>query len=500
LSKTAKRDREQGTVIDRVHRLVTHDVWHASRHEPGSRRTWLFRQIRVAFLLVQNLVRDALTLRAAALTFATALGIVPFLAITFFMIQTFHVDEEIYSYLSAQLEQHAYPTAARSESDQATQRDFKQEFIEMLFRGVGQADQTQDGERLENPVQAIVEYAQRGATTQTIGLAGLAFLIAAVFGLMKNIESAFSTIWGIKRQRSWYRMFSDYLTVLILLPFVVALVISVTAVLESNTVRAELGPLASGLRGVQYVIIWLAFTALYVFVPNTRVRFRYALLGGVVAGTLWCLVSWAYVKFQVGLPRYSLFYSTFAQVPVLLMWVYFSWLILLFGAELTFAYQYEKTFAMERLGRGASYAYREALGLWTMVELAKRFDRGTPALTVEQATEEWNVPTRLLVETLDTLETAGLVAPCDRESGSYQPARSLDTITVGDVIRCLREEGRDDPSSLRRETAFQPLRARLFDTYGPRASETLKELVASAENPPEPVEMPDEAKPPDAQP
>lgn len=483
--------------LERGRRFVTHEVWHIGAPGEEVPHGFIVKQLRVAILLVQNLVRDALTVRAAALTFATALGIIPFLAIVFFVIQTFNLDTGIYEYLSDVLEAKLGPAStvvalekeeqpgqegpeeAESEGAGAVaeeERDLKQEFVDLLFQGVAQLDEAEDGGPLENPVASIVKYAQKGADAQTIGLAGLVFVLVTVFGLMRNIESSFNTIWGLKLRRSWYRMFSDYLTLVLLLPFVVVLVLSVTAILESGRVRSELGHFAFVLRGVQYGVIWLAFTAMYLFVPNTRVRLRYALAGGVVAGTLWCLLSWGYVKFQVGLPRYSLFYSTFAQVPVLLMWVYLSWLILLFGAELTFAYQHEKTFAMERLAEGASYAYREALGLWVMCELGKRFDKGLAPWSVVQSAERWHVPTRLLGDTLETLEAAGLVTQCDSHEAMYQPARSLNRITVGDIIGCLREAGRD-PSNLREEGVFRPLIVRLFDRHAGLAAETLEELI-----------------------
>jgi len=505
--------------FERGRRFVTHDVWRLGAPGEEAPHGLIIKHVRVAILLVQNLVRDALTLRAAALTFATALGIIPFLAILFFGIQTFHVDEEIYAYLSAQLEQmktssavttmertakptgeptgpedeaaddvdiQAGPGAPATEADGedgsvpaesgAPERDLKQDFIDLMFQGVGQLDKTEDGKPLQNPVKAIVAYAQEGANAQTIGLAGLVFVLTAVFGLMKNIESSFNTIWGLKRRRSWYRMFSNYLTLLVLLPFVVALVISLTAILESDQIRDRLGPFAFGLRSVQYVVIWFVFTAMYLFVPHTRVRLRYAVVGGVVAGTLWCLLSWAYVKFQVGVPKYSIFFSTFAQVPVLLMWVYFSWLILLFGAELAFAYQYETTFAMERLAEGASYAYREALGLWAMVALARRFDAGQPPLSIVEIAEHGRAPTRLVTAAFETLATAGIVTQSDAEATTYQPARPLAKITVGDIMTALREAGRD-PSDLRSEPSLRPFLAELFDGYSGRAAETLEDLI-----------------------
>ncbi|HEO71585.1 MAG TPA: YihY family inner membrane protein [Candidatus Hydrogenedentes bacterium] len=503
--------------LKRGRRFVTRDVWHIGQPGEEIRYGWLITQLRVAILLVQNLVRDALTVRAAALTFATALGIVPFLALVFFVVQTFHIDEHIYDYLSARIERarsHPHEEAqapapgfedlaeetskAHAEGggegegegegeedghapDSTPRPEFKDELIDLLFRGVAQLDETGEGEPLENPVKAIVEYAQRGADTQAVGLAGLVFVVLTVFGLMKNIESSFNTIWGIKRKRSWYRVFSDYLTIMVLLPFVVALVLSVTAVLESAQLRAQLGLFASGLRFVQYAIIWLVFTAMYYFVPNTRVDGRFALAGGVIAGTLWCLLSWAYVKFQVGLPRYGLFYSTFAQIPVLLMWVYFSWLLLLFGAELTFAYQHEKTFTMERFAEGASYAYREAVALWAITELGRRFDKGIAPVSVVSLAEEWNLPARLVADVLETLNDGGILTQCEGEPPKYVPARSLDHITVADVLLCLREAGRD-PSDLRERPEFQPLVKRMFDERVGLASETLKELIAQLDS------------------
>ncbi len=492
--------------LERGKRFVTHDVWHLGAPGEEVPHGLIIKQTRVVILLMQNLVRDALTLRAAALTFATALGIVPFLAILFYVIQTFNVDGEITDYLTESLQRWRMSTATDSAAEASgvgnvpsiegngtakgpshthsaadmPELDLKEWMAEWLFRGVGQSDVSEDEKAFSNPVKTIMEYAEKEANPQTIGLTGLIFVLATVFGLMKNIESSFNTIWGIKRSRSWYRMFSDYLVLLLLLPFAVALVLSVTTVLETGF-RDRLGSFAFALRGSQYLVIWFVFTAMYLLVPNTRVRFRYALASGVVAGTMWCLLSWAYVKFQVGVPKYTLFFSTFAQVPILLMWVYFSWLILLFGAELTFAYQYEKTFAMERLSEGASYAYKEALGLWTMVELGARFDAGKPPLSVVEFSERWNVPTRLVTDALDTLRDAGLVNPTDHEDTRYQPARSLEKITVGDIIGCLREAGRD-PSPLRQEATFQPMLVHLFDQQADLAQETLAKLTQRLRN------------------
>jgi len=214
--------------------------------------------------------------------------------------------------------------------------------------------------------------------------------------------------------------------------------------------------LAAAIGVGKLVVVCLAFSALYFFVPNTRVRFRYALLGGVAAGALWSLASWGYIRFQFGLANYTLLYSTFAQFPVLLMWIYVSWIILLFGAELAFAYQNVKTYAMERLSEGASYAYREAAGVRAMLEIARRFDAGRPGLVAEEAAERWSVPTRLLNDTLAHLEDAALVRRSGADPVAYLPARPLQRITLGDVVHALRSHGRD-PSPLEDDAAFRPV-------------------------------------------
>jgi membrane protein len=172
-------------------------------------------------------------------------------------------------------------------------------------------------------------------------------------------------------------------------------------------------------------------------------------------------------------------YSTLAQIPVLLMWVYTSWLTLLAGAELSFAYQNESTYAMERLVENASYAYKEAVGIWAMAELCRRFDAGEPGLTIEQAAMSWNVPSRLLNDTLRLLEEARLVVRSASEPPLYQPARSLDKITVRDVVACLREAGKD-PSELRQDPAYGQIALRALGGTVPPAEVTMADLARSS--------------------
>ncbi|MBI4560167.1 MAG: YihY family inner membrane protein [Candidatus Hydrogenedentes bacterium] len=504
--------------FERGRRFVTHDVWHIGRPGEPLPHGFIIKQVRVTILLVRNFVQDALLLRASALTFATMLAIVPFLALMFFLVQTLNLETEIYQLAASRLGISPAETTAGEEgpsvaASAGANGQIKTLLLDWIFsttssptisaptqgapsEGTSVSPTEPHPAPSENPVvpgspmiravprdsamksslESLLNYAEGKSNLHTVGLAGLIFIVTTVFGLLMNIESSFNSIWGVKRTRSWYHMFSNYVMVILLLPFLVVGVLSVTAVLASSRVVAELGSFASLLRSVQYVVIWLVFAALYCLLPNTRVQFRYALLGGVVAGTLWSLVSWSYVKFQFGFANYSLLYSAFAQIPLLLMWVYVSWVVLLFGAELTFAYQNEKTFAMEQWAAGASHAYREALGLRVMLEMARRFDAGEPGISVTECAEQWNVPVRLLNETLDQLQQTGMVVQCATKPVTHQPARSIEKITLGDVVRALRESGRE-PSPLRADEVLQPLLAKLGQAENGVLASTLAQAV-----------------------
>jgi len=497
--------------LKRGRQFVTRDIWHIGL--PGERipHGLIIKQIRVAILLVRGVTDETLLLRASALTFATMLFIVPFLALMFYLIQAFNLGDQVYNVMSERVDQHLAhiitlvkgaeqpappadtgetpedlnesadslpPDVAKSPEDNApialeeattspetppghaiseNNERLQMEILAAIFPIFSPEAGLVDGEAGENPIKILANLAEQGATNpQAVGIAGILFVLSTVLGFMRNVESSFNGIWGVRRKRNLFRAISDYMMVTLLLPFVAAGVLGVSAILESQHVLSLLGPLAIGLRGGQFAVIWITLTLLYCFVPNTRVEFRYALLGGLVAGALWVLCSWGYIRFQFGLARYALFFSTFALFPLLLMWIYLSWLILLFGALLTYAYQNEKTFAIERLAAGASHAYREALAVRAIIEMAGRFRRGAPALSVVEAAESWNVPSRLLSDTLDCLVRKNLVAECATEPVSYQPARAPETIRIIDVLRAVKEAGRD-PSQLRQDEKYKSL-------------------------------------------
>ncbi len=326
-----------------------------------------------------------------------------------------------------------------------------------------------------NPIETLLQQAQSAAQRPgAIGIAGLLFVLSTVFGFMRNVEYTFNRIWGVQQTRNIVRSISDYMMITLLLPFGAAMMLGVNAALESQYVTTQLGLAALPLRGGPFLILCFTFTLLYYFVPNTKVKFRYAAVSGGVAAGVWSLLSWALLRFWFQLARYQIFYSSLALVPLLLLWIYFSWLTLLFGALLSFAYQNEATFALERFADKASHAYREALAVRVAVEAARRFQKGLSGLSVEIAARSWNVPSRLLHETLAALTEAGLITACATEPVTYQPGRSPETILVSDVMRVIRDAG-FEPSKLRDDSEYAVLYREL--EQGDRSC--LKDSIAS---------------------
>lgn len=502
--------------LERGRRFVTHDIWRIGMPGEQIPNGFIIKNIRVVILLVRGVTDETLLLRASALTFATILFLVPFLAFMFAFIQTFDLGDQIYSQMSETLDkrlsqfaelvrtndsapgttqpiedstappsQEAVPDAsdasqpaapptipeqasqnpeqASKNSEQTLENNAKlrSDLIATLFPGWNNLHDAA-GEGTADPVQIVVEIAERGATNpRALSVAGIFYALTTVLGLMRNVELAFNGIWGVKRARSPIRTISDYLVITLLLPFVAAGVLGITAALAA---KGDMSPvLALFARGGQLAVICFTFSLVYFVVPNTRVQYRNALLGGVVAGILWTALSYGYISVQVGLARYALFFSTFALFPLLLMWLYLSWLVLLFGSLISFAYQNEKTFAMERLAAGASFAYREALAVRLALEMAARFKHGGSPLVAASVAEAWNVPVRLVNDTLDDLAEASLVTACATEPVSYQPGRAPITIRLLDVLQALRQRG-EDPSLLREEPAFRDLYATVDDS------------------------------------
>ena len=270
-----------------------------------------------------------------------------------------------------------------------------------------------------------------------------------------NIEMALNDIWEIKKQRSWGRKFSDYLSIMLISPILVLMsgsatvfiTTQVTQIAQKVELMGVVSPLISfSLKFTPYVLIWALFTILYIIMPNTKVHFKAGLVGGVVAGTLYQIAQGAYISFQIGFARYNAIYGSFAALPLFLMWVQISWWIVLFGAELSFANQNVDTYDYEPDCLEVSPRFKKLLTLQITHLLIKNFANGEKAVTDSQISTQLEMPIRLVHNILYDLVESGLVSETitdeDKEI-AYQPARDINKLTIQYVLEELEQSGTD---------------------------------------------------------
>ena len=340
-------------------------------------------------------------LRAAALTYTTVLSLVPFLAIAFSVLKG----------LGAQ------------------------NALEPLLQQIaGDSEET---------ISRLIAYVNN-TNVKSMGAIGLVMLIVTVISLMGNIEEAFNAVWGVSETRSLQRRFSDYLSVVIVGPILLLAATSMTSSLQSQWVlqwliqNTYLGDAILMLfRLLPYLSVWIAMVFLYIFIPNTKIRFASAVTGGVVAGTAWELAQWGYFHFQVGVANYNAIYGTLAAVPVFLVWIYTSWLIVLFGLEIVCAHQH-RGHVMSSAATGFTATAREQLAVALLLQVNLHFQKGGAPQTAQQLADELNVPLKPLEIVFDELEQLGYLVATPGDNFGWLPARDPSEVRINEVIEALR--------------------------------------------------------------
>ncbi|ADU62421.1 MAG: YihY family inner membrane protein [Pseudodesulfovibrio sp.] len=365
----------------------------------------LWRSVsRLFYLVVFGFAKDQCIIRAAALTFTTILSIVPFLAVAFSISKGFGLQNT--------------------------------EFIRTLVLKLTTGR--------EEVADKIIEYIDR-TNVQALGWVGVATLLFTVLSLVGTIEKAFNTIWGVTKGRSAWRKVTDFFPVIVICPMVLLIASSFNLSLQQQEIVTGLlsvkaiGLLeAAFLKATPYILISMAFAFMYAFIPHTKVRLTSAVLGGVVGGVLWQMAQWLYIHWQIGAAKYNAIYGSFAQLPLLLMWIYISWLVVLLGCEVSYAWQNLNTFVKQRYFGQATPFERQKIAVLMMSLLARRFRDGRPLPSVEEISDGLMAPASLVSDLFRLLQKAGYtVLTDDQDHEVYAPARALDEIRVLDVVRVV---------------------------------------------------------------
>jgi len=372
--------------------------------------------LRGILAIVREASEGQLTLRAMSLVYTTLLSMVPLLAFSFSVLKAFGAHNAVEPFLLGVLE----PLG-------------------------------EQGVEIAHNVIEFVDNVRVGV----LGFVGLLFLLYTVIALVQKIELAFNSIWRVEHSRSLAQRFSNYLSVILIGPLLVVSAMGITATVMSTAAMQTIagvepfGTLITEVsRLVPYLLIIAAFTFIYVFVPNTRVRLLPALAGAVVAGVLWQSVGWGFANLVAGSARYAAIYSSFAILILLLIWLYLAWLILLIGANVAFYVQYPDYMNVRGVRLRLSGAARERMGLHLMQQVAQRFVEGRPAATLSEIAHELHVPGNAFGEVARVLEDAGLLVRAGAEDPRFLPGRDLEAIHLEEILQVLRRDA--DAHALRR--------------------------------------------------
>ena len=285
---------------------------------------------------------------------------------------------------------------------------------------------------------------------------GVAFLFWSIISVLSSIESSFNDIWGVVKPRTFSRKFGDYLSTMLLCPILLVisggLTIFVSTQIDTMTAKfpmlQNLGPAFWViLKLLPYVSLWAAFTFIFEFIPNTKVKFKSALIAGIIAGTIFQIVQWIYIKFQIGVANYGAIYGSFAALPLFLIWFQTSWLIVLFGAEVSFAHQNVETYEYEPDCLLVSHSFKTLLSLFITQQIVGRFCRGEKPADASQLSQLLDIPVRLVRQILHDLTESGVLSEAKKNGESelaYQPALDVNTITVKFVLDRLEHRGNAD--------------------------------------------------------
>jgi len=402
------------SALSRTRQFFLTGLWSAQIDALPKWKALPARFLRAVTVAVVEFFKDDCMLRASSLTFYTLLSIVPVCAVMFGVAKGFGFDKVL-----------------------------EKELMEQL------AGQEQALERILDFSRKLLENTKGGLMAGV----GVAMMFWAAIKVLGNIEIALNAMWDIKKQRTWWRRFSDYLAVMIFSPILLIVAGSVTVFIRTQVsaitgkfaIAGMMGPLVlDALKLSPLILICALFTLIYMVMPNTRVPFKPALGGGIIGGILFQLVQWAYIEFQVGIANYNAIYGSFAALPLFFVWVQTSWTLVLFGAELCYAFQNADTYCSATGCPGLRPHEKKLLSLRIARLVIQDFAAGQAPLTVPQMSQRLRVPARLAQERVDELRQSGIFTETrtrKNRTPAFQPATDIGRLNVQRIIEAIELAG-----------------------------------------------------------
>ena len=390
--------------------FLTKDIWSFDLHQKGPLRRAIGNTVKVAVIAIRTFLDDKIMTRAAALTYSTLFAVVPILALIFAVARGFGFENIVNS---------------------------------LLDNGI-----MKENESLSTVMQFIDGYMQYVSSGAFVGI-GLLFLLWSVYSLADGIEANLNFIWHVKQSRGMGRKITDYFSLVLLIPIGIiclsGLTVATRNILEGMEGYKLLGGFVRFLiSAMPYLVAGLIFTGFYMFMPNTKVRLKYAIIPGFIAGCLFQALQNLYFSGQLALSSYNQIYGGFAALPLFLFWLNLSWSIILFGCELAYVAQNNDNFNYFKEPDKISRRHQDFYCLMVMACICKRFNQHLPALDRKEIGNELKIPLRYVIASLDLLMEAKLLQPVlkgDEREPAYVPTTDTHKLTVVKVLSAINCTG-----------------------------------------------------------
>jgi len=380
-----------------------------------ARQNWKISTLKVLNLTVRSFLNSDLQSKSCAMTYRTLLAMVPALALICAIARGFGLQNMI---------------------------------MELLIKQFPSQQQA-----LTTAFSFVDSYLSQASGGLFVGV-GVVFLLWTIVSLIRSIETMFNDIWQIAKGRSIWRMTTDYLAIILLLP--ILMICSNGITIFMSTSLSNLLPFSFVKPAIEtlfdvlgLVLTWLFFAGTYILVPNTKVRFRNAIVPGALVGTAFVVLQWLFMNGQLYVAKYNAIYGSFSFLPLFLIWMQLVWLFTLTGGVLCYAMQNIGEFNFGDNIKNISFSYRTRTTLVLMAIIAQRFKASLPALTLNKISVDYRLPLNLITPEAVRLKEMGLVNFIDcagKETGdrAIQPAVDVTDLTVAEVINRLRNHGSSD--------------------------------------------------------
>ena len=360
----------------------------------------------IARALLKDIQAGQLNLRAMSLVFTTFLSLVPLLAFSFSILQAFGVHDQM------------------------------QPILEELLRPLGSQS--------TEITQKIIEFV-RNMKVGVMGAFGLLVLIFTIISLTQKVEAAFNFTWRVETNRNFMERFSHYISVIVVGPILMFSALGLSASFMSNGWIQELSTIspfgiviATLTKNVPSLLIIAAFSFAYWFIPNTRVKPRSALIGGVIAGSLWQLAGWAFASYVAASSGQAQIYSVFAGLFFFFIWMYVGWIILLIGSSIAYYIQQPEYARHYDEGHYLAAQDQERLGLTLMQAIAKRHYQQVTPYTLESLKQQFQIPIPLLERCLKVLIFHKILTTDNQQPSHYVPMRPMSDTRIEDILKAIR--------------------------------------------------------------